>query len=117
MLASFDPNPNTIKYIDDVTEYFMTHESFHAEEMFKVGFKEYTKNAHVKDTPWTIENRIHEYMREKYVYERLVQHSKKHKFNPEELGTPPFGHAFQYYDAIKFKLEILLKENNIPFPN
>ncbi len=56
-------------------------------------------------------------MREKYVYERLVEHAKRHKFNPEELSTPPFDHAFQYYDAIKFKLEILLKENNIPFPN
>lgn len=117
VLAAFDPNTNTIKYIDDVTEYLMTHESFHAEEMFKIGFKEYTKNAHIKDTPWTIENRIHEYMREKYVYERLVQHSKKHKFNPEELSTPPFGHAYQYFDTLKFKLEILLKENNIPFPN
>ncbi|PZU22027.1 MAG: hypothetical protein DI622_06535 [Chryseobacterium sp.] len=117
VLAAFDPSTNTIKYVDDVTEYLITHESFHAEEMSKIGFKAYTKNAHIKDTPWTIENRIHEYMREKYVYERLVQHSKKHKFNPEELSTPPFGHAYQYFDTIKFKLEILLKENNIPFPN
>lgn len=117
VLASFSPNTNTIKYTDNVTEYFMTHESFHAEEMFKIGFKEYTKSAHIKGTPWTIENRINEYMREKYVYERLVENAKKHKFNPEELSTPPFGHAFQYYDYIKYKLEILLKKNNIPFPN
>ncbi|MDR6921313.1 hypothetical protein [Chryseobacterium sp. 2987] len=117
VLAAFDPNTNTVKYVDDVTEYFIIHESFHAEEMYKIGFKVYTKNAHVSKTPWTIENRIHEYMREKYVYERLVQYSKKHKFTPEELSTPPLGHAFQYYDTLKFKLQILLKENNIPFPN
>lgn len=117
VLASFNPNTNTIKYTDNVTEYFMIHEHYHAEEMFKIGFKNFTKNAHIEGTPWTIENRINQYMREKYVYERLIENAKKHKFNPEELNTPPFGHAFQYFDGLKYKLEVLLKKNNIPFPN
>ncbi len=45
ILAQFDPNTNVIKYKDDVTEYFMLHESFHAEEFKKIGFNEYVKNA------------------------------------------------------------------------
>ena len=117
VLAQFDPNTNTIKYKEDVTEYIIAHESFHAEEMKKIGFKEYTRNSHIEGTPWTIQNRITQYMREKYVYERLVENAKKYNFNKQEINTPPLGHAFQYYDTIKFELEVLLKENNIPFPN
>ena len=33
VLAQFDPNTKSIKYKDDVTEYIMAHESYHAEEM------------------------------------------------------------------------------------
>lgn len=117
VLAAFNPNTNTIKYKENVTEYFMTHESFHAEEMHLIGFDKYVENAHVEGTLWTIENRIHQYKREKYVYERLVENKERYKFNNEEVGIPPYGHAFQYYDYIKYKLEILLKKNNIPFPN
>jgi hypothetical protein len=117
VLASFDPNTNTIKYTDEVTEYFMTHESFHAQEMHEISFAKYTENGHIVDTPWTIENRIHEYKREKYVYEKLVENKEKYKFNNEEVGVPPYGHAFQYYDYIKYNLEVLLKKNNIPFPH
>lgn len=108
--AQFDPNTNTINYKDDVTEYIMSHESFHAEEMSKIGFDEYVKDAHIVDTPWTIENRITQYKREKYVYERLQENISK--FNKEE-GL----HSFLYFDTIKAKLEILLKNKNIPFPN
>lgn len=39
VLASFDPNTNTIKYTDDVTEYLMAHEHYYAEEMSKIGFQ------------------------------------------------------------------------------
>lgn len=123
-MAQFDPNTNTIRYKEDVIEYFMAHESFHAEEMYKIGFDEYVKNAHIEDTPWAIENKITQYKREKYVYERLVEENgKTYKFNADEVGVPPpygrppFGHAFEYYDTIKYELEMLLKDNGLPFPN
>ncbi|WPO84586.1 zincin-like metallopeptidase toxin domain-containing protein [Chryseobacterium sp. JJR-5R] len=72
VLAQFDPNIDTIKYMDDVTEYVMVHEHYHAEEMSKIGFQEYVKNAPlkgVKEGDYTIENWIRLYKREKYVYE------------------------------------------------
>jgi hypothetical protein len=51
-LAAFDGNTNTIKYTDEVTEYFMKHESFHAEEMKIIGFNEYVKEAALKGTSY-----------------------------------------------------------------
>ena len=59
VLAQFDPNTNTIRYKDEVTEYFMAHESFHAEEMKLIGFDEYVKNAPlrgVKEAEYLIES-------------------------------------------------------------
>ena len=116
ILAQFDPNTNTILYKDDVTEYFMLHESFHAEEFKKIGFDKYVKDAPlrgVKESDYTTENWIRLYKREKYVYDRIVEKAKKYKLNSEEVSTPPFGHAFQYFDTqIVLKLEI----RNIPIP-
>ncbi|WP_295204398.1 zincin-like metallopeptidase toxin domain-containing protein [uncultured Chryseobacterium sp.] len=115
LLASFDPNTNTIKYTDDVTEYLMIHEHYHAEEMHKIGFNKYVKDAPligVKEADYTIKNWQHIYKREKYVYDRLVKNAKIHKLNEQEVSTPPFGHAFQYLDFIILKLE----KRNIPIP-
>lgn len=116
ILAQFDPNTNTILYKDDVTEYFMLHESFHAEEFKKIGFDKYVKDAPlrgVKESDYTTENWIRLYKREKYVYDRIVEKAKKYKLNSEEVSTPPFGHAFQYFDTqIVLELEI----RNIPIP-
>lgn len=109
ILAQFDPNTNTIKYKEDITEYIMAHESYHAEEMHKIGFDKYVENAHIEGTPWTPENRITQYKREKYVYERLQENISK--FNNQEAR-----HSFIYFDTLKAKLEKLLKDNNIPFP-
>ncbi len=50
VLAQFDPNTNTIKYTDEVTEYFMTHESFHAQEIDEIGFLKYTENGRIVNT-------------------------------------------------------------------
>uniref|UniRef100_UPI004048E5EC zincin-like metallopeptidase toxin domain-containing protein n=1 Tax=Flavobacterium sp. TaxID=239 RepID=UPI004048E5EC len=116
MLAQFDSNTNTILYKDDVTEYFMLHESFHAEEMYKIGFTEYVKNAPlkgIKEDQWTNENWIRLYKREKYVYDRLVESAKKYNLNPQEVSTPPYGHAFQYFDRF---VVLELETRNIPIP-
>jgi len=109
VLAQFDPNTNTIKYTDEVTEYLMTHESFHAQEMKEIGFAKYTQGGHIENTPWTIENRIHEYKREKYVYEKIQENISKFTQYEDK-------HSFIYFDTLTAKLEILLKQNNIPFP-
>ncbi|WP_276975650.1 zincin-like metallopeptidase toxin domain-containing protein [Flavobacterium filum] len=111
ILAQFDPNTNTIKYKDDVTEYFMAHESFHAEEFKKIGFDEYVKDAPlrgVKEVEYTTENWIRLYKREKYVYDRLVVNEKKYVLNNEELN-----HAFYYFDG---KVVLELEKRNIKIP-
>jgi hypothetical protein len=59
VLAQFDASSNTIRYKDEVTEYFMAHESFHAEEMKLIGFNEYVKGAPLrgaKEADYTVEN-------------------------------------------------------------
>jgi len=111
ILAQFDPNTNTIRYKDDVTEYFMAHESFHAEEMHQIGFDSYVKDAPlrgVKETDYTNQNWIRLYNREKYVYDQLIKNAKKYNLNNEELY-----HAFIYLD-----LEVVLKmeKRNIKIP-
>ncbi|AXG73001.1 hypothetical protein DVK85_01620 [Flavobacterium arcticum] len=108
VLAQFDPNTNTIKYKDDVTEYFMAHESFHAEEMYKLGFDEFVKDAAllgVRMEDYTPENWIRVYKREKYVYDKLIENSEKYNLNQEEMF-----HAFRYFDYIMYQLE----RRNIP---
>ncbi|WP_294332688.1 zincin-like metallopeptidase toxin domain-containing protein [uncultured Chryseobacterium sp.] len=115
ILAAFDPNTNTIKYTDDVTEYLMAHEHYHAEEMHKIGFDKYVKDAplaHVKEVDYTAKNWQSIYKREKYVYDRLVQNAKKFNLNKNEVSNPPFGHAFQYLDGIILKME----KKNISIP-
>lgn len=111
ILAQFDPNTNTIKYTDDITEYFMAHEHYHAEEMSKIGFQAYVKDAPLAGTKiedYTAKNWINRYKREKYVYDQLVKSAKNFKLNDEELY-----HAFIYldYDYI-YQLEI----RNIKIP-
>lgn len=66
----------------------------------------------VKEADYTIENWLNIYRKEKYVYDRLVENAKKYNFNAQEVDTPPFGHAFQYFDNIVLKLE----KRNIPIP-
>jgi len=111
ILAQFDSNTNTILYKDDVTAYIMLHESFHAEEMFKIGFAKYNKGAvlkGVKEVDYTKENWLNLYRKEKYVYDRIVENAKKHSLNNEELY-----HAFIYLD-----IEVILKleKRNIKIP-
>jgi len=115
VLAQFDPNTNTIKYTDEVTEYLMAHEHYHAEEMYKIGFPEYVKDAPLAGTEeinYTIKNWIRQYKREKYVYDQIVKNAKVFKLNQQEVSTPPFGHAFQYLDSIILELE----SRNITIP-
>ncbi len=93
----------------------MAHEHYHAEEMFKIGFPEYVKDAPlagVKEEDYTVKNWIRHYKREKYVYDRLVQNAKKFNLNENEISDPPFGHAFQYLDGIILKME----KKNISIP-
>jgi hypothetical protein len=94
----------------------MTHELFHTEEMSKIGKTEYLKDAPLRGTEvddYTPENWIRLYKREKYVYDKLVENAKAYKLNPQELATPPFGHAFGYFDTyVVFQLE----KRNIPIP-
>ena len=52
------------------------------------------------------------YKREKYVYDQLIKNVKKYNLNKQEVSTPPFGHAFQYFDGIVLRMEHL----NIPIP-
>ncbi|MCO6174714.1 hypothetical protein NHF50_06615 [Flavobacterium sp. NRK F10] len=111
VLAQFDPNTNTIRYKDDVTEYFMAHESFHAEEMNKIGFDAYVKDAPLRNVDpkdYTKENWLRFYRREKYVYDKIIENLKKHSLNNEELA-----HNFFNLDYYILKLEKL----NIKIPN
>lgn len=111
VLASFDPNTNTIKYTDDVTEYLMAHEHYHAEEMSKIGFDKYVKDAPLRGTKiedYTSKNWQHIYKREKYVYDQLVKNAKSFNLNDEELN-----HAFYYFDG-KVVLELEIRNIKIP---
>jgi hypothetical protein len=116
ILAQFDSNSNTIRYKDDVTEYIMAHESFHAEEMNKLGFAKYNEGAAlkgVKKADYTTENWLNLYRKEKYVYDKLIENAKKYNLNSQELATPPFGHAFRYFD---YEVVLQLESRNIPIP-
>lgn len=111
VLAQFNPNTNTILYKDDVTEYFMVHEHFHAEEMYKIGFDEYVKDAPlkgVKEINFTTENWLRLYKREKYVYDKILKNAKGYELNREELQ-----HAFQYFD---YFVVYQLEKRNIKIP-
>ena len=89
ILAQFDANTNTIRYKDDVTEYFMVHESFHAEEMKLISFDKYVKDAPLKGTKFpdgfSDENLLRSYKREKYVYEKILINAKKYNFTNAEM--------------------------------
>ena len=111
VLASFDPNTNTIKYTDDVTEYLIAHEHYHAEEMYKIGFDKYVKDAPLAGTKiedYTAKNWINRYKREKYVYDQLVKNAKKFNLNDDELA-----HAWRYFD---YHYEYQLEVRNIKIP-
>lgn len=102
VLAQFDPNTNTIKYMDDVTEYLMAHEHYHAEEMSKIGFPEYVKDAPlagVKEEDYTVKNWIRHYKREKYVYDQINKNAKIFNLNGQEIW-----HSWAYIEEIKFTL-------------
>ncbi len=102
VLAQFDPNTNTIKYMDDVTEYLMAHEHYHAEEMSKIGFQAYVKDAPlagVKEENYTVKNWIRTYKREKYVYDQINKNAKVFDLNGQEIW-----HSWAYIEEIKFTL-------------
>ncbi|TDP60093.1 zincin-like metallopeptidase toxin domain-containing protein [Flavobacterium dankookense] len=111
ILAQFDPNTNTILYKNDVTEYFMVHEHFHAEEMSKIGFDEYVKDAALFGTKfpneYTVENLLRSYKREKYVYEQIEKNAKRYNLNPFELR-----HNYLNLDIYQFHLE----KRNVKIP-
>ncbi|SHM34412.1 hypothetical protein [Chryseobacterium polytrichastri] len=111
VLAAFDPNTNTVKYVDNVTEYFITHESYHAEEMHLIGFDEYVKNGHVENTDFTILNQIREYEREKFVYDLFHKNKRKLTLTDEEKY-----HAYWYFDVLAARLELALKKLNMKHP-
>jgi len=111
ILAQFDPNTNTIKYTGDVTEYLIAHESYHAEEMYTIGFDEYVKDAAlkgVKEANYTVENWQRLYKREKYVYDKLIKNAKRHNLNIDELN-----HAFYYFDG---RIVLSLEKLKIKIP-
>lgn len=102
VLAQFDPNTNTIKYMDDVTEYLMAHEHYHADEMSKIGFTEYVKDAPIAGTDevdYTVKNWIRHYKREKYVYDQINKNAKIFTLNGQEIW-----HSWAYIEEIKYTL-------------
>ncbi|MDP9958659.1 zincin-like metallopeptidase toxin domain-containing protein [Chryseobacterium lathyri] len=110
-LAQFDPNTNTILYKENVTEYLMAHEHYHAEEMYHLGFDEYVKDAplsNVLERDFTSENWQRLYKREKYVYDKLLKSAKDFNLNGDELN-----HAFYYFDG-KILLELEKRKIKIP---
>jgi hypothetical protein len=110
VLAAFDGNTNTIKYTDNVTDYILAHESFHAEHMSKIGKEAYFKGAPLKgveEAAYTTENWLNVYMKEKYVYDKLVENADKLGLNSQENW-----HTWAYIKEIEFKLI----ERNIKVP-
>lgn len=110
ILAQFDANTNTIKYKEDVTEYFMAHESFHAEEMHSIGFEEYTKNAPlkgIKEEEYTKENLIRLFKRERYVYNKLKANKKLYDLSGEEIW---------HIEAYFYEVKLRLIDRNIKIP-
>ena len=114
ILAQFDANTNTILYKENVTEYFMAHESFHAEEMHKIGFDEYVKDAPIKkdgipikEEDLTPKNLIRRYKREKYVYNRLKNDANKFNLNGQERW---------HIEAYFYEIELSLLDKNIKIP-
>jgi len=82
----------------------MAHESFHAEEMYILGFDKFVKNGALKGRKfedYTSENLIRAYEREKYVHDRIIETSEKFEFNDEELT-----HNFYNLDWYKWHLEM-----------
>ncbi len=67
----------------------MTHEHFHAEEMYKIKFDEYVKDAPIKGTEFpddfTNENLLRSYKRELYVYEKMMKIADQRKFTQFEM--------------------------------
>ncbi|HEX8574723.1 MAG TPA: zincin-like metallopeptidase toxin domain-containing protein [Flavobacterium sp.] len=110
ILAQFDPSTNTILYKDDVTEYFIAHEHFHAEEMHKIGFDNYVKDAPLKgieELDYTNENLIRRYKREKYVYDKLKTNANKYNLNSQERW---------HVEAYFYEIEQSLIEKSIKIP-
>jgi hypothetical protein len=111
VLAEFVANTNTIRYKKGATKYLIAHESFHAEEMFKIKFKEYIKDAAIGITNidnYTDKNLIRSYKREKYVYDRIIEEAKN-----LGLTNLEFNHNFFNLDYYILKLE----KRNINIPN
>jgi hypothetical protein len=114
VLAQFDARTNTIHYKEDVTEYIMAHESFHAEEFKKIGYHEYVKDAPIKkdgvpieEKDLTIKNLIRRYKRERYVYNRLKMEANKFNLNGQERW---------HIEAYFYEIELSLVEKNIKIP-
>ena len=83
----------------------------HAEEMSKIGFQAYVKDAPlagVVEDDYTMENWIRLYKREKYVYDQLMKNAKSFNLTDEELY-----HAFIYFDA-EYMLQLEIRNIKIP---
>ncbi|MDR3024205.1 zincin-like metallopeptidase toxin domain-containing protein [Chryseobacterium sp.] len=112
VLAQFDPNTNTILYRENVTEYLMAHEHYHAEEMHIIGFDAYVKDATIGSPQfpdeYTAANLVRVYKREKYVHDKIIKNKKKFNLNDNELR-----HNFYNLDFYQYHLE----KRNITIPN
>jgi hypothetical protein len=108
ILAQFDAVTNTIRHRKDVTKYLLFHETMHAEECFIIGKTKYLEDAQIVGTIQTNANAIRSYKREKYVYEKIKESSKKEGFNDQEL----------FHNEIHFDIYVLeLEKRKIKIPN
>ena len=81
-----------------------------AEEMYIIGYQNYTKNAPlkgVKEIDYTEENLIRRYHRERYVYNSLIANKELFGLNGQELW-----HAKAYF----YEIELSLIERGIKIP-
>ena len=97
--ANFDPNTNTINYLEGVTEYFMAHEYYHPIDLQRLGFDEFVKGGALKGTKYpdafTASNFVAMYRREKFVADEMIKNSEKHGLNGREIN-----HVKQYLGEI-----------------
>lgn len=88
----------------------MAHEHYHAEEMYKISFNKYVKDAPLAGTnkaDYTSKNWQHIYKREKYVYDQINKNAKTFDLNGQELW-----HSWAYIEEVKYTLT----ELNIKIP-
>ena len=110
VLAAFNPQTNTIKYKEGVTEYIFAHESYHAREMSEIGASNYMKDIPLEGTKikdYTEKNLIRRYLREKYVRDLLLETADELNLNGQERW-----HIVAYFYEIEYSL--IEKGINLP---